>query len=233
MGVKRIAAVLLDMDGLLLDTERLSLSCRREACTRLSLPFEEELSPQLMGRSNAEVRQIFLERYGLQYPFEAVEAEADRLWEEYMARYQNPNLRPGVFELLDFLKAQGIPCAVATSTIRKDALPLLEGTGIFPYLKDAVYGDMVPCGKPAPDIFLLGARRLGAGPGRCLVLEDSPNGIRAAHRAGMIPVMIPDLVLPDKEIRALARAVLDSLSEVPSFIRELEAAGEEPPGSPQ
>ncbi|RAY89613.1 HAD family phosphatase, partial [Klebsiella oxytoca] len=68
-------------------------------------------------------------------------------------------------------------------------------------------------------IFLLGARRLGAGPGRCLVLEDSPNGIRAAHRAGMIPVMIPDLVLPDKEIRALARAVLDSLSEVPSFIR--------------
>ena len=164
--------------------------------------------------------------------FRSVEAEADRLWEEYMARYQNPNLRPGVFELLDFLKAQGIPCAVATSTIRQDALPLLEGTGIFPYLKDAVYGDMVPCGKPAPDIFLLGARRLGAGPGRCLVLEDSPNGIRAAHRAGMIPVMIPDLVLPDKEIRALARAVLDSLSEVPSFIRELEAAGEEPPGSP-
>ena len=154
MGVKRIAAVLLD--GLLLDTERLSLSCRREACARLSLPFEEELSPQLMGRSNAEVRQIFLERYGLQYPFEAVEAEADRLWEEYMARYQNPNLRPGVFELLDFLKAQGIPCAVAFTAIwslaesRPRIFFSLEPAALGPARGGAWFWRTAPTGSAPP-----------------------------------------------------------------------------------
>ena len=222
MGVRRIGAVLLDMDGLMLDTERLSTYCRTEARRRLGLPEGENLSALLMGRSHAEVRQIFLDRYGPDYPYEAVERESDRVWDEYMAVHGAPGVRPGLFYLLDYLKKKDIPRAVGSSTVRAEAVPLLEATGIAPYLDAMVFGDMVKRAKPEPDIFLAAAALLGVEPERCLVLEDSPHGSRSAHRAGMGPVMVPDLVEPDEEMARLAHTFAASLAEVPMLMEQME-----------
>ena len=111
---------------------------------------------------------------------------------------------------------------MATSTARDSALKLLDKAGIAPYLTAMVFGDMVERSKPEPDIFLRAAELLGAPPRCCMVLEDSPNGIRAAHRAGMLPVMVPDLVQPDQELQKLLYRRLERLDQAINIIDEME-----------
>ena len=123
-------------------------------------------------------------------------------------------VKPGLFALLEYLKKEGIPAAVASSTYRAVALPLLEQAGIAPWLTGMAFGDMVQRSKPEPDIFLLAARQLGAEPANCIVLEDSPNGILAAHRAGMLPVMVPDLLKPDPELEKILYSRVEQLDQV-------------------
>ena len=168
-----------------------------------------------------EVRRIHLEHYGLDYPFEEIRARARELWDQYLLDHPVP-VKPGLFPLLEYLDRQDIPAAVATSTARDQALKLLDKAGIAPYLTAMVFGDMVERSKPEPDIFLRAAELLGAPPRCCMVLEDSPNGIRAAHRAGMLPVMVPDLVQPDQELQKLLYRRLERLDQAINIIDEME-----------
>lgn len=215
-----IQAVIFDMDGLMLDTERLTQRLRRQATEEMGIPYRD-LIERIMGRSEPEVRRVFLEEFGPDYPFDAVKERIRQLRREYLAGSPVP-VKPGLFALLEYLKKEGIPAAVASSTYRAVALPLLEQAGIAPWLTGMAFGDMVQRSKPEPDIFLLAARQLGAEPANCIVLEDSPNGILAAHRAGMLPVMVPDLVQPDQELQKLLYRRLERLDQAINIIDEME-----------
>ena len=225
-----IDAVIFDMDGLMLDTERISLEFERQAHREQGIPFRD-LTPLVMGKNSATVRQIQLEQYGPDYPIDALRARCRELWDQYLLQSPVP-VKPGLFPLLNWLRERGIPCGVASSTSAASALPMLEKGGIAPYMDAMVFGDMVQRSKPAPDIFLEAARRLKADPGGCIVLEDSPNGILAAHRAGMRPVMVPDLVEPGPELSEILFGCVRQLDQVITLLQETEEKNMEYRGNP-
>ena len=213
-------AVIFDMDGLMLDTERRSLEFRRQIHEEKGLPFMN-LLPLTMGKNAEAAREIYLAHYGQDYPFEEIKKEIRARWDRYLENNPVP-VKPGLFPLLEHLRKRGIRRAVASSTAEESALPKLEKAGIVPYMDAMVFGDMVKRSKPEPDIFLEAAARLGAEPEGCMVLEDSPSGLTAAHRAGMRPVMVPDTVQPTEEIKKILYGCVERLDQVIAIIEKME-----------
>ena len=123
-------------------------------------------------------------------------------------------MKPGVRELLDWLKENGWTVGLASSTRRSSVLNHLEQAGIRDYFSTVITGDMVEHSKPQPDIYLMACRELGADPTEAYAIEDSPNGIRSAHAAGMFPLMVPDMIAPDEEMRRLSSCIFKDLFEV-------------------
>jgi len=185
--------VLFDMDGLLLDSERIY----REVFIAAALLEGCDIAARydsFIGRCNADCYALLREWHpGLDYA--RISAEARRLWDERCPGDAVP-LKDGVRAALDRLDALGLPRAVATSTAAARAHAKLSASGLLPRFGAVVGGDEVPAAKPAPDIYLEAARRIGADPRRCLALEDSVIGFTAARAAGCIAVMIPDLLAP-------------------------------------
>jgi HAD superfamily hydrolase (TIGR01509 family) len=132
---------------------------------------------------------------------------------EYIEKNGVPQ-KPGLVELLEYLKERQYKIVVATSTDAVRANFYFEKAGLGHYFDSIICGDSVAARKPAPDIYLKACEMIFTAPGECLALEDSPIGILAAHRAGMKPVMIPDLLLPDEETKKLLFAQLSSLVDV-------------------
>lgn len=215
-----VEAVLFDMDGLMLDTERLTRSLRQKALEEMGIPFRD-LTLLVMGKSEPLVRQVYLEHYGADYPYDEVRRRIRELRAAYLADHPIP-VKPGLFPLLRYLRQENIPAAVASSTFREVALPLLEQAEIAPWLSGMVFGDMVERSKPEPDIFLAAAKTVGAAPSGCMVLEDSPSGLLAAHRAGMKPVMVPDIARPDEELRKILYGCVERLDQVIKLLERMK-----------
>ena len=208
-----LSAVIFDMDGLMLDTERLAPPAWRDAKDAIGADFDMSLLDAMVGRNYQDCRAIIIERHGESFP-------TDRLMGAWHVAYDaiverdGIAVKHGLAGLLDWLEEVGIPKAVATSTRRSRAIPKLANAGLAARFTALVGGDEVARGKPAPDIFLLAAERLGAPPSACLVLEDSAPGVRAALAAGMTPIMVPDQHAPPPDILATAILVLPSLEHV-------------------
>jgi len=215
-----IRAVVFDMDGLLIDTERLARETWRQAAADCGVDLDDTLFASLIGRTRRDSGAILRERWGETFSIDAFRARCTTRWEACVAESGIP-LKPGAAELLDYLDAIRMPRAVATSTGIAGAERSLALAGVIDRLPVVVTGEQVERGKPAPDIYLLAASRLGVDPARCLALEDSIYGMLAAHAAGMAAVMVPDLVEPTDEIAGLAYRVVDSLADVRAL---LEAA---------
>lgn len=204
-------AAIFDMDGLLLDTERVCMRIFKEACVTLELPFYEDIYLSIIGRNPAGIEQIFRKAYGVDY---------ERLHDEWRKNYnavvkhQAIPVKPGVLELLEWLKGNDIPTAVATSTVNDVAKKKLALAGLDQYFDCLTTGCEVSHGKPDPEIYLLAASRLAVDPKQCLAFEDSNNGVRSAFGAGMITYQIPDLVEPCDEVRALGHKIRSSMSQV-------------------
>lgn len=212
----RVKAVIFDMDGLMLDTERLAREIWVSEATRTGAPIDSELYHSLIGRSYADIEDILTKAF---HSHADARAYIDRCLELYFERIKHPiPPRPGLFEFLDYCDERGLRKAVGTSTGRSMALVKLKSGGIEGRFETMVTASDVAKGKPAPDIFLKCAEDLGLQPSECLVLEDSPSGVKAAHAAGERVIMIPDMLEPDAQIRALANAVLVSLSDVQGFL---------------
>ncbi len=211
-------AVIFDMDGLMLDSERALLGCLAQAGADAGHDLPEDLLLSLIGSSDAVTRQIIASRVGAE--------SVDALLRDSYARYDGivaggvPH-RPGIIDLLDTLAAHGVPRAVATSTRRPLALRKLETAGLLPYFEHVATSSDVAHAKPAPDIYLLAAHKLGIAPRHCLALEDSPTGVRAALAAGMTVIQIPDLLEPDETVRALGHAIAGSLHDVRGLLQPL------------
>jgi len=215
-------AVIFDMDGLMLDSERAITACLAQAAREQGHEVQPAFWLSMVGRSDAFCRQLLGDRIGVDAT-EALLARCHALYDDVVA--QGIPHRPGIVALLDWLVARGIPRAVATSTKRPLALRKLEAAGLLPRFDAVCTSSDVAHPKPAPDIYLLAARTLGVAPARCLVLEDSPTGVRAALAAGMTPIQVPDLVEPDEDVRALGHRIVASLDDAQRLLDALQPAG--------
>ena len=215
-----IRGVILDMDGLITDTERLFLRFWSEVMASRGYPAHEELVAHCVGLGIPEAEAYVRSKLGKSFDYRSILAEASALSREYCSRNGVP-LKDGLSELLSFLEQKQIPYGVATSAGYESAKKRLTQIGLRDRLHGIVTGDMVRQGKPAPDIFLKACEQLGTPPGETLVLEDSPHGILGAYRAGCIPVMVPDLASPDAATTAIAYAVVPGLEQVIPLIRQI------------
>lgn len=215
-------AVVFDMDGLMLDSERAITDCMARAAAEAGHALPQSLWLDLVGTGEAACREILRQRLGAAAA-DAMLAHADTLY-DVVVDAGMPH-RPGIVALLDWLERCGMPRAVATSTARPLALRKLRRAGLLDRFHAICTSSDVARPKPAPDVYLLAAARLDVEPARCLVLEDSPAGVRAALAAGMIPVQVPDLVEPDAAMRALGHRIVGSLADAQ---RLLEASAPVP-----
>ncbi len=210
---RRPTAVIFDMDGLMLDTEPLAARAWIEAAQALGIAFDRTINDRLVGRSFTDCRTIIAEHHGADYPVDTLMQAWHGAYDDIVRR-EGIAFKPGLLELLGWLEAAAIPKAVATSTRRARAQAKLEQTGVLARFEALVGGDEVARGKPAPDIFLEAAARLAVAPAACVVLEDSEPGVRGALAAGMVPVMVPDLLPPSASLQAIGLLVVATLHEV-------------------
>ena len=211
----RPQALLFDMDGTLIESERHLLECSQQACAELGLNLDASLWLSMIGLSDVVCRRMLHERL----EDDQVEALLARTHAHYERRVEaGLPLRPGVRATLDWAEAAGIPRAVVTSTRRERSEQKLARCDLRRYFEVVVTGSDVREAKPAPDIYLLAAAILGVDPGRCVVLEDSVPGVRAALSAGMTPIHIPDMVAPDAAARGLGHRIVEDLDEARALV---------------
>ena len=208
----------------MLDTERLAIPAWRDAKDAVGVDFDMSLLDAMVGRNYQDCRAMILERHGEAFPTDRL-MEAWRVAYDAIVERDGIAIKHGLIELLDWLEEERLPKAVATSTRRSRAIPKLSSAGLATRFGALVGGDEVARGKPAPDIFLLAAERLGASPSSCLVLEDSAPGVRAALAAGMTPIMVPDQHAPPPDILAAGTLVLPTLERVHAHLRALPRMG--------
>ncbi|HNA68802.1 MAG TPA: HAD family phosphatase [Rhodocyclaceae bacterium] len=211
-----IDGVIFDMDGLLLDSERVALTIIEATAAELGLPWRHEVGLAMVGLNSRDSPAVVRSHLGADFPVEALMDACGVHYERAIAAGRIP-LKPGVEALFDVLDTLGLGRVVATSTRRVRAEPKLAAVGLLPRLHGMVCGDEVSRGKPAPDIFLAAAARLRLPPARCLVLEDSNAGVRGALAAGARVVMVPDLLQPADDVRAAAVPVAASLADLADF----------------
>lgn len=217
MAALPFAAAIFDMDGTLLATEQLAARAWPLAAQALALEFDTALPLAMIGHNAACCTKMITDRHGHDYPVAALMDATHRQLDALMAR-EGIALMPGALALVEWLSAAGLPMAVATSTRRARATLQLGNAGLLRHFCAVVGGDEVTQGKPAPDIYLEAAARLGVAPATCLALEDSAPGYRAAHAAGMTVVLVPDIADATAALAAFAPRVLPSLNAVQAWL---------------
>lgn len=205
------------MDGLLFDTEAIFQSVWQEKARELGRTLDEDFTRRICGSSGPVTQAVVTDYYGVEDPaafIRDVNECVRRIEETYLP------MKKGCVEILTGLREAGFKLAVASASRQPMIERNLAFNGIAKYFDEVVSSSQVERGKPEPDVFLYAAERLSLPPEECYVFEDSMNGIRAAHAAKMRPVMIPDLVQPTEEIRALCWGIFPDLSEALSAILE-------------
>ena len=218
----KINAVVFDMDGLMLDTEWTTYRLSRENAAKMGYDITLDLFKQTVGKRSPDTKLFYKSIFGDEFDFDLLRRmNLDGFW-KFVEKNGVPK-KPGIDELLAYLQDNGIKCAVASSTSREVAEDLLKRAGIYKYFSAGVFGNMVANGKPAPDIFIEAAKRLGIPCNECMCLEDSHNGIRAGCSAGMVTVMVPDMLPPNEEILQKVYTVADDLFEVIGIIEKINS----------
>jgi HAD superfamily hydrolase (TIGR01509 family) len=211
-----LQAVVFDMDGLLVDTEGPFRDAMIAAADGMGLDLPRQVFLRMIGGSNDNSSRVLQDHFGPQFDLDAFwtrcRAHVHEIFEAGIA------LKAGVVELLDELEAAGVPRAIATSSPHREVDRNLGPHGLKDRFQAIVAAGDYARGKPHPDPFLTAAARLGADPAHCLALEDSHNGVRAAHAAGMMTVMVPDLLEPTEEMQGLCVRIAESLHEVRDLI---------------
>lgn len=208
-----IKGVIFDMDGLMFDTERIYGIYWHQVSAALGYPMDDGMIAYMCGATRDFQIVKLTEWFGEGVPAGDIIDGCQSRTRAHIAANPIP-IKSGLTELLTALRERGIPAAIATGTRRVWAEDMLVRSGVAEFFDAMVCGDEVAACKPDPEIFLRAAELVGVPPQDCIVLEDSVNGIIAAHAAGAQPVMIPDTIQPTDEIRALCDHVLTRLDEV-------------------
>ena len=207
-----IKGAIFDMDGLMVDTEKLYLRYWKEAASDFGYEMKNEHVYAIRSLARKYSIQKLKSFFGEDFPTEEVRKRRTELINKHIDKY-GIEVKKGLFEILNFLKVNNIKLAVATATPRERANNCLIRIGAKDFFDAIICGDMIENGKPEPDIYLTAANRLGLDPKKCVAFEDSPNGVKAAYLAGCQAIMIPDMTQPDEETTPLLSAVYDDLEQ--------------------
>lgn len=214
-----LQAVIFDVDGLMLDSERLvqrswDITGEKMGYGPLGHNIYHTLGMNLKGRE-----EYFKSVYGQEFPFDKF-TEAYREESRKIQEAEGVPVKKGLLELMAFLKKEGFALAVATSSSQERTREKLKGCGVWGDFSVIICGDQVRRSKPDPEIYEKAGAALGADPGKTLVLEDSQNGLRSALNASMLPIMIPDILKSAPDLEPLIEAKLEDLAEVIPYIEE-------------
>ncbi len=214
---RKIRGVLFDMDGVVIDTEKLFTRFWMEAANDLGWPMTRDQALQLRSLGGSLGQPKMESFFGPEVRYADIRARRVELMDAYIAEH-GVEEKQGIRELLRFLKENGIPCAITSSSSLEVIRRHLTSLGLVDDFTELCSGKDVPNGKPAPDIYLHGAAAIGVAPEECLAIEDSPAGIESAWRAGCMPIIVPDQDQPDEMTLFRSFAKADSLLDVMELI---------------
>ena len=218
---KELLGVIFDMDGLMFDTESVYTLTWPIAAKDFGYDVTEDVVVGAIGLNAEDGCAHFKAVYGQDFPFYEIRVHRLDIAMNYIIEH-GLQVKKGLYGLLDYLKSKNIKIAVATSSERARAVAYLKMAKLTDTFDYVVCGDEVKLGKPNPDIFLTAASKLGVPAENCIILEDSENGIKAAHASGAFPIMVPDRKQPTPELQKIVYRVYPDLSEVEKMLKEHE-----------
>ena len=214
-----IKAVIFDLDGTILDTEKLLVKYWCEAANSLGYPMERRHALEIRSLTHRLTAPLFKEWFGEDCDYLEIRAIRMKLMQEHIDKY-GLDVKAGARELLLWLGEKGYKRAVATATDIERAGQLLKTAGLYDCFDNVISASMVEWGKPRPDIYIYAAEQLGLPTSECIAVEDSPNGIISASDAGCKTIMVPDLTEPEEELKPRLFACCDSLADIIGILEE-------------
>ena len=215
-----IKAIIFDMDGLMIDSERVTFECYQERLKDMNLTMDEEFYKTLLGKPIKGIYQRFYDVYGNDFPIENVIQDVHQLMAERFETEGVP-VKKGLVELLHYLKDNNYKTIVATSSNRDRVDKILAQAKITEFFDDSICGDEVTKGKPNPEVFLKSCQKLGVNVDEAIVLEDSETGIQASYDANIKVICIPDMKYPEKQYEEKTFKILKDLTEVTAYLKSL------------
>lgn len=213
-----IHAVIFDMDGLLIDTEKHLVRYWCQAAQEMGFPMERRHALFIRSLTGKFAAPYLQGELGPDFDYQKVRARRKELVAEALER-EGIERKKGALELLTWLKENGYRTAVATATDEERAEQYLNQIGIRHLLDKVICATMVENGKPMPDVYLYACEQLGEKPENCIALEDSPNGVLSAYRAGCKVIMVPDLTQPEEELMPMLSGQAESLLDVIEMLK--------------
>ena len=215
-----IKAIIFDMDGLMIDSERVTFECYQEILKGMNLTMDEEFYKTLLGKPLKGIYQRFYDVYGNDFPIEDVIKDVHDLMAKRFETEGVP-VKKGLVELLHYLKDNNYKTIVATSSNRDRVDKILAQAKITEFFDDSICGDEVTKGKPNPEVFLKSCQKLGVNVDEAIVLEDSEAGIQASYDANIKVICIPDMKYPEKQYEEKTFKILKDLTEVTAYLKSL------------
>lgn len=215
-----IKAIIFDMDGLMIDSERVTFECYQERLKDMNLTMDEDFYKTLLGKPIKGIYQRFYDVYGNDFPIENVIQDVHQLMAERFETEGVP-VKKGLVELLHYLKDNNYKTIVATSSNRDRVDKILAQAKITEFFDDSICGDEVTKGKPNPEVFLKSCQKLGVNVDEAIVLEDSEAGIQASYDANIKVICIPDMKYPEKQYEEKTFKILKDLTEVTAYLKSL------------
>ena len=211
------SAFIFDLDGTLIDTEKLYRKYWPMALADYGYELSDERALMLRSLGRPFAPRQFKDWYGEDFDYNLVRQRRKEYVEGHIEKY-GINLRPGVKEILTFLKEKNITVAIATATDLERTTKYLKMTGISEFFTDIICATMVEHGKPAPDIYKYACEKLNKKPSECFAVEDAPNGVKSAYDAGLKVIFIPDQAPSDDSFRSMIFAEFDNISKIKSLV---------------
>ena len=214
-----LKAVIFDMDGLMINSEVITYECYQAVLGKMNLTISREFYVTLLGKNIAWATGRFHEEYGEDFPVQEVIKNVHAMMANRF-RTEGIPLKPGLIDLLTYLKENNYKTIVATSSNRARVDQILFHAGIEPYFDDSICGDEVTKSKPNPEIFLKACAKLGVEPSEAVVLEDSEAGIQAAADGNIPVICVPDMKYPAPEFEARTTRIVKTLHDVIDYVKE-------------
>lgn len=211
--------VIFDMDGLLFDTERLFQQKKAVVMQKYGYQQGEGDYEKTLGTCGQALLDILAELYGPDYPAEKISRETREIVNQQILA-EGPPIKPGILQLLTWLKERNISCCVASSTCTDIVCTYLKCGNLDQYFSYVIGGDQVTASKPDPEIFLKACEKMQVMPEHALVLEDSQNGVLAAIHGGIPAICIPDMAVPRDFVLEKTAAVVSSADDIPELFEQ-------------